>query len=157
MSTRERICSMVSIAALAWSCGGKAVVDGENEGQGGAGGTTTTTTHSTTSTGSGGEGASPSCNSLSQALTAAIDAAQECNPAINTVQCNGSSVVRDSCACELVANENYPALVQAANGAYNAWVAAGCGPIPCYNCPPAPPSPWYCDPSTSSCQPAYEL
>ena len=140
-------------AALGWSCGGKAVMDGVGQEAGGGGATTTS---STTSTGSGGQGASSTCEALVQDLSDAIDAAQACDPTIYLAQCMGTAVVADMCGCPIVANENYPELVQAALNAYNAWAGAGCGPIPCYACPPPPSSPWYCDSSTWRCMPAYE-
>ncbi len=142
-------------AALGWSCGGKAVFDGVAPGSGGGGGATTSS--STTSTGSGGQGASSTCEALGQDLSEAIDAAQACDPTIYLAQCTGTAVVLDSCACSIVANENYPELVQAALTAYDAWASAGCGPIPCATCPPPPTTPWYCDPNAWRCMPAYEL
>jgi hypothetical protein len=142
-------------AALVWSCGGKAVVDPPIHGQAGSGGQGATTT-TTGSTGLGGEGAGTGCEALMQDLTNAISAAQACDPASPVYECTGMAVVKDTCACDLVANQTVPTLVQAANDAYDAWVAAGCGPIPCYACPPPPSSPWYCDPNSLSCQPAYE-
>jgi hypothetical protein len=138
-------------ATLVWSCGGKAVIDPGGSAHGGSGGTATTTTN----TGSGGEGASATCDVLSQDLTQAIAAAQACDPTIYLAQCTGSAVVADSCACPIVANENYPELVQDALDAYNAWAGAGCGPIPCATCPPPPTTPWYCDPTAWRCIPTY--
>ena len=156
MSLRMQLSALALVgAALAWSCGGKAVVDPPIHGQAGSGGQGATTT-TTGSTGLGGEGAGSGCDGLMQDLTDAINAAQACDPTIYLAQCMGTAVVKDSCACDLVANENYPELVQAATDAYSAWVAAGCGPIPCYSCPPPPTSPWFCDPNSSRCQPAYE-
>jgi hypothetical protein len=151
-STSGSIRLILAAVALAWSCGGKAVVDPGGHAEGGAGGESTTTT----STGQGGQGAATSCESMLQQLTDAIDAAQACDPTIFLVQCAGTATVTDSCTCELVANENYPELIEVAAAAYGAWMAAECGPIPCYGCPPPPSSPWYCDPTSWRCQPAYE-
>ena len=139
-------------ATFVWSCGGKAVIDPGGSAQGGTGGSTT----STTNTGSGGEGASPTCSVLTQEMSEAIESALACDPTIYLAQCTGTATVLDACACEVVANENYPELIQAALDAYNAWAGAGCGPIPCYTCPPSPDTPWYCDSNSWRCMPAYE-
>jgi len=75
---------------------------------------------------------------------------------MNMLQCTGDTVAYDSCGCTIVVADQHQAEAAAAVEAYQAWVQAGCGPVPCYTCPPAPPAPWYCDSATSMCQPAYE-
>ena len=155
MSLRMQLSALALVgAALVWSCGGKAVVDPPLHGRAGSGGQGATTT--TGSTGLGGEGAGTGCNALDQNMMDALGAAQACDPSSSVNECTSAAVVKDTCGCEAVANQTAPGLVQAANDAYDAWVAAGCGPTPCYACPPAPPAPWYCDIFTQHCQPAYE-
>lgn len=124
------------------ACGGKVVVDAG--GSGGEGGTPTTSTSTSTATSGGCDG--PNLN-----LGTALDAALACNPAINAIQCDGSAVVHDHCGCAIVANEHSPDAVAAAQQAYNAWTAAGCGPYDCTLCPPPPPAPYFCDATTSQC------
>jgi hypothetical protein len=136
--------ALVSLLA----CGGKVVVDAG--GQGGDGGSGGTTSASTTATGAGG------CEALGQALTTALGAALACNPALSSIQCDGSVVVEDGCGCQIAANEKDPAAAAAAKQAYVAWTAAGCGPFECAFCPPAPPAPYRCDAGTSKCVPNFQ-
>ena len=148
---------------LVAACGGKAVMDGESPtSQGGSGGTTSTTSSSTSTssstitTGSGGWGGAGGCDALQQSFEQKLAAAQQCNPAMNAVQCSGNTVAHDSCGCEVAANDYHATQAQAAELAFDAWVSGGCGPLECYACPPPPTSPWYCDPTASQCMPAYE-
>ena len=147
------------------ACGGKAVVDSTtSSGSGGEGGTHPSTTSSTptgsttssTPTGSTTSTSDP-CDALQADLEAKLQQALACNPMLSVEQCTGELVVYDTCGCVLAANALAPNLAQAANLAYQAWVAAGCGPWDCAWCPPEPPSPWFCsaDPSgqTGQCEP----
>jgi hypothetical protein len=78
------------------------------------------------------------CDALLEAYVKAVDAATECSPFEPVVQCDGSIVLLDTCACpSIVANEHASDLATVARDAYDAWVAAGCGPIPCEQCIPA--------------------
>jgi hypothetical protein len=137
----QRVSFFAALAALlAAACGGKVAVD-----QHGAGGTSTATT-----TGAGGGG----CESLGAALAAAVGAAQACSPVVGAVQCSGKTVVHDACGCPIVANDMQPDAAAAAEDAFAAWVASGCGPIECFACPPSPDStPWDCPPGTMKCSP----
>jgi len=127
-------------ALLAAACGGKVAVDGA-----GAGGGSTST-----STGVGGG----DCASLGAALSAAIGAAQSCNPTVDIIQCSGSAIIHDACGCPIVANEASTGAVSQAAALFSAWIATGCGPIECFACPPDPSTtPWGCDPSTMKCVP----
>jgi len=153
------------LVGLCAACGGKAVVDAQElTAQGGSGGKTTTTTTTTssssstssTSTSPGGSGGAGGCDGLQQSFEQKLAAAQQCDPAINAVQCSGHTVVHDSCGCEVTANDYHATQAQAAEAAFNAWIAGGCGPMECYACPPPPSSPWYCDPTAKQCMPAYE-
>ncbi len=121
----------------------------DQSGQGGEGGSGTTSA-STTATGTG------ACDALDPAFSAALAAALACNPALSSIQCDGSAVVQNGCACEIAANEKAPEAVAAAKQAFAAWVEGGCGPQECALCPPPPPSPYRCDVSTSKCVPNYE-
>jgi hypothetical protein len=124
------------------ACGGKVVVDASGGGSGGGGGTLST---SSSTSGDGG------CFQPDLDVAAALDAARACNPAINAIQCDGTAVIHDQCGCSIVANEHSPDAVAAAQQAYNAWTASGCGPYDCTLCPPPPPAPYFCDATTSQC------
>ena len=108
---------LVSVLVALGGCGGKAVIDGP-DGFGGGGGTTTTTTAVT-------------CDGLFQVYDAALADAVSCNPFVNMMQCDGTASVHDPCGCPVLANETNPTAVQAAVAAYDAWVAASCGPYLC--------------------------
>lgn len=153
------------------ACNSKVIVDGSNtpgDGGGGAGGTggaggVATTSVTTTSVTSGvtvsstaATGGPDECTSLEQDLVAKVAAAQACDPTISSLQCSGAVIVNDLCGCEVAANEKTPAAAQSANLAFKTWVGAGCGPFACLICPPPPPSPWYCDPTSLVCKPAFE-
>lgn len=144
-----------SLATLLVACGGKVVVDGGGTGEGGAGGTTATTT-AITSVGPGGVGGAGGCAGLEADLAAKLAAAQACNPALSVPQCSGAVTTIDTCGCSVVANDSNAPGAQLATTAFETWVDAGCGPFNCAVCPPPPSSPWYCDPTTAVCLPAYE-
>jgi len=143
------------VALVGGACGGKAVVDPMDTGTGGSSSTSSSTsTSTTTSTGTGGT-VDP-CQVLEEQLGVALRLAQACNPMINAIQCSGDTVVYDTCGCEVVANDHAVSEAEDARAAYDAWVAAGCGPHLCASCPPGPDTPWYCDVDAEACLPAYE-
>lgn len=135
-----------SVAVSATGVGGSSVVVGAT-GVGGSGGFTTAAT---------GAGGAEWCSALFNDLVNKVDAAQACNPALSSPQCSGVSVVMDVCGCEVVANEKSPETAKLSLIAYEDWTLAGCGPYACESCPPPPQSPWYCDPKSEKCLPAYE-
>lgn len=128
---------VVSFSALALlgACGGKVtfVEDGGSEGGAGSSSSKSTTTKSaTTSVNTAASTGGGSCTDLLAALNAANAAAQECDPAISSPQCNGFAVLNDTCGCpSILANEKAPEKVKAAQLAYDAWINAGCGPFEC--------------------------
>ena len=134
------------LAAAPLGCGGKAVMDG-SPGSGGSGGSTTTTTHSTTSTSSTG---TPTCASLLAALQAALAEATACNSCSNTDQCQNGPLVYDTCGCQVGANSTTPDKAAAANAAYQAWTAKGCGPYECQEPCYGSGTPWICVNSAGS-------
>ncbi len=96
------------------------------------------------------------CDLLQEELENSIWSAQLCDPLINALQCTGQTVITDVCGCELVANDLSPESAEEAQINYDYWVAEGCGPFLCADCPPPPSAPWYCDPNSKMCEPAYE-
>ncbi len=153
--TVAALCTGVALLA---ACGGKVVVDAAGAGGGnvivgasGSGGATFTT--ATTGTGPSGAGG---CEALFLDLETKLDAAQACNPALSSPQCTGMSIVTDVCGCQVVAGEGHPEAINASQLAYEDWTLASCGPYACESCPPPPQSPWYCDPTSERCMPAYE-
>ncbi len=80
--------------------------------------------------GSGGVGGAPDCTSLNNTRQQYLDAARVCNAELSG-QCTGSATVPNQCACPTLVNDGSPSDVQAAQDAYDAWVAAGCGPYAC--------------------------
>jgi len=151
--------AIVGGAAVLVACGGTAVIDGSDEtGAGGAPttATSTTTTVTTTTSSTATNTATNVCDGLELGLVYRIDAAQSCNPYINTIQCSGAIVIYDRCGCEAVANDGLVDEAELAIDAYDDWVNAGCGPLDCDSCPPPASSPWYCDPFEERCLPAYE-
>jgi hypothetical protein len=71
------------------------------------------------------------CQSLFATFQNALAEAVKCSPVLGVVQCSGSATLLDACGCTVVANETQPEKVKAAQAAYDAWVAAGCGPYAC--------------------------
>lgn len=136
------------------ACGGNVVVD-PAIGAGGAA-SSSTPSSSVVTTGGGGQGGGDPCEILVAAMTSSLAAAQACNPVLSVQQCSGATTAFNGCGCEVVANDANGAQAASALTAWKEWVGAGCGPYECAYCPPGPPSPWYCDPTTSECQPAYE-
>ncbi|APR76237.1 Hypothetical protein A7982_01584 [Minicystis rosea] len=136
------------VSALVAACGGKVVVDVDGAAGGGLP-EPTTGVGASTSSGTAGAGG---CDELGAILESAVFAAQTCNPVLSVQQCSGKVVIHDGCGCELAANETKPGAAMAAISAFDTWVAAGCGPVPCLLCPPPPSSePWFCNPATSQC------
>jgi hypothetical protein len=81
---------------------------------------------------------SDQCAALLEAFETANDHARACSPLDPNIQCDGSVVLLDACGCpSVVANENLVAEIADAQAAYEAWVAAGCGPYECATCMPA--------------------
>ncbi len=70
------------------------------------------------------------CELLTAEANAAVAAAVACDPAVDSIQCNGSAVLTQDCVCPRVANEAHPELVEAAQKAINAREAA-CPLVPC--------------------------
>ena len=89
-------------------------------------------------------------------MIATVAAAQACNPALSVPQCSGTNTTVDLCGCPVVANDSSFQAAQLANMAFTTWVNAGCGPIECFTCPPPPDAPWFCDPTSAVCKPAFE-
>jgi len=138
---------------LGLACGGSVVVD-PVPGSGGAGGAASSGITSSSSVGSGAGGQQANCDELGQSLTQSLAAAQACEPAINSLQCSGTAVAFDMCSCPVAINEKQLALGQLAREAFQAWAGAGCGPVPCFECPDDPTEAgWRCDVSTKQCQP----
>lgn len=124
------------------ACGGKVFVDlpGSAGGGGGGGAGGTGATSPTASTGSG-----MTCDDLVVQLEAAIEAARACNPAISSIQCDGTAIVPDACDCPVLLNEKQPGAVGAAKSAYQAASEAGCL-LDC-DAPCAQVGPGFCQPS----------
>jgi hypothetical protein len=135
-----------SAASMLIACGGKVVVDAA--GATGGGGSAAT---STTSVGAGG-----CCEGLQAEFAARLATAQSCDPDIDVPQCTGAVTTVDLCGCPVAANDGKELAAQLAITAWDAWVSEGCGPVPCFACPPPPTSPWFCDPTTAVCRPAFE-
>ena len=154
----------VSLASMLAACGNKVVVDANGtSGGGGAGGGAASTTSVTSSSSSSevtasasvGVGGSGGCSGLQEDLLAKVAAAQACNPALSIPQCSGGTTVNDLCGCSVAANDSNPMAAESATAAFNAWVKAGCGPFACLLCPPPPPAPWHCDPTSAVCEPTF--
>jgi hypothetical protein len=159
-----------SFASLLVACSGDVIVDatgasggsGGSASGGGTGGDTATTsassvsttsaTAATTSTSTGG---AADCNALQEDVVSKVAAAQACDPAISSLQCSGAVTALDLCGCTVAANEKTPEAAKLAVSAFDSWVKAGCGPISCLLCPPPPPDPWFCDPMSLVCKPAF--
>jgi hypothetical protein len=105
--------------------------------------------------GGGGIGGAETCDGMLSIVLDELAKAQTCSPYVNTIQCSGKITAVDTCGCTVAANEGAGAVAASEQDAFDNWVGAGCGPHECYACPPAPPSPWYCDPTTLTCKPAY--
>ncbi|MBL9027071.1 MAG: hypothetical protein JNL21_33050 [Myxococcales bacterium] len=134
----RRLLLFPSLVLLLPACGGLVVFE-IDEGTGGATSTTGTTAQgSTVQSGSTSQVGSTSsgnpCDALDAELLTAIDHALACSPLDPTIQCDGTVMILDTCACPIVANEDNVSEVEAARAAYDAWVAAGCGPYPCETC-----------------------
>ncbi len=134
-----RLLITLSLGLAMAACGGLVVIpldDGEPAGGGGSepmGGTVSTSTDAAT-TGTG----SDACTTLLELYETAVDHARACSPIDPNIVCDGTVVLLDTCGCpSIVANEDLPADVAEAQAAYEAWVAAGCGPYLCENCTPA--------------------
>lgn len=158
-----RLLLSLLVALSAAGCGGLVVLELDDgpSGDGGAGGSGTgqpiggfnaPTDAATTGTGS------DQCAALLETLETAIDHARACTPLDPNIQCDGSVVLLDTCGCpSVVANENLITEIADAQAAYDAWVAAGCGPYDCVSCTPATEG-GFCDtmmgdPSKGRCTP----
>lgn len=127
------VTSVVTLGATAFACGGKVtfVDDGSGAGGGSASSTSKATTGTSIST-NATTGTGKSCTVLKAELDAANAGAQACNPALSSIQCDGSQILVDPCGCSsLLANEKEPAKIAAAKAANQAWLDAGCGPLDC--------------------------
>jgi hypothetical protein len=144
------------------ACGGTTVVDG---GSGGAGSTTSshtssmsssTTSTSTSQTGTTTGGGQSACAALEQEMVAAFEEAVRCNPAISSIQCSGDNVAKSYCDCAAVANDKDPDAAARSLALGNEWRDLGCEYMFCEGgCYPTD-APWFCDPATERCQPAYD-
>lgn len=122
---------------LLLGCGAKVVWEDEGDGgAGGTGGTSETTSNNSSSSGpTTSTGTPPTCDALFEAMQTAYDHARACSPLDPVIQCDGSVVLLDTCACpNVVVNEHNLTEIEEARAAYEAWVSAGCGPIPCAVC-----------------------
>ena len=115
-------------ALLVVSCGGDVVVDDPpgSTGGGGAGSSGSSSSSSSSVTSSSATGG---CDALLHDFALKYVAAQACDPAVSSPQCDGSAIISDTCGCPTLANEKNPAAVQAANDAWAAADAAGCLPL----------------------------
>jgi hypothetical protein len=166
-----RALALASVVIVAVGCGGESSDDGSGGagGSSGSGGSTGGSAGSTGGSGgsTGGSGGSTGgsagstggsagsagadCKALGETMQATLTAAQQCSPLLGVEQCNGTAVGYDSCGCGVVLNDTQPDKVKAANDAYDAWVAAGCGPNACGKaCFESPNT--MCDPASSTCQ-----
>jgi hypothetical protein len=134
---------LISATLVSAACGGLVVFE-EDGGEGGAGGQNPATTYVTagvfvtSTTGATTTGMGAPCDLLTDELETAIDHARACSPLEPVVQCDGSAILLDLCGCpSVVANEHNQLEINDARAAYEAWVAAGCGPYECESCTPA--------------------
>jgi hypothetical protein len=79
--------------------------------------------------GAGAAGA-PSCVELNKERQTWLDAARTCSPELNG-QCAGARTVPNQCGCPTLVNSAFDYQVKRAQAAYDAWVAANCGPYAC--------------------------
>jgi hypothetical protein len=141
--------SLLPIAGLALvACSGEAVIDFPAAGGGGAGGSSSRASSgaaggpaSGPSTSSGGT----SCDSLYGTFRQALDEATLCNPCIDNDACIDGPQIHDECSCVVGASNDKPDAAKAAEDAYDAWIAAGCGPVDCAR-PCAVTDSWTCGP-----------
>ncbi len=121
----------LALSLLLVACGAKVNFVGEGDGGGAAQGGGSGTGASISGTG-GSVSTGLSCDVLSAQYEDAIRAATTCDPTLNSIQCDGTAVLNYTCGCpSILLNERNPELVLAAQQAYDAWVAGGCGPVPC--------------------------
>ncbi|MCB9576550.1 MAG: hypothetical protein H6717_05935 [Polyangiaceae bacterium] len=99
----------------------------------------------------GGGAAGANCAPLLKAVQDTLAEAVACNPAISSIQCDGSATSPDTCDCPVLLNEKTPDKVKAAQDAYKAWTTAGCGPFQCGKACFAGTT-GACDATTSTCQ-----
>jgi hypothetical protein len=151
VSIRHSLSFAVLMVSLQVACG-KVVVE---EGAPGGGGAAVTSTSSTGPGSTGSTGSTGGCGGLQSDLLTKLEAAQGCSPDIDVPQCSGSVTALDFCGCPVVANDTSFDAAQVAIEAFEAWAGAGCGPNPCFACPPPPTSPWYCDSTDAVCKPVY--
>jgi hypothetical protein len=128
--------ALISVASWSVGCGATVVFETDGSGGSGQGGSSSSGSPSSTkATSSGGVTTGGMCADLLAAFELAVVEATACNPFISVPQCTGTAILLDTCGCPaIVANELQPGLVDAARTAYDAWVAAGCGPYDCQTC-----------------------
>jgi hypothetical protein len=82
--------------------------------------------------GVGGESAAgaPSCAELNMERQTWLQAAVVCSAELDG-QCAGAKTVPNQCGCPTLVNSALDYQVKQAQAAYDAWVAAGCGPFAC--------------------------
>ncbi|MFO0554964.1 MAG: hypothetical protein U0271_41690 [Polyangiaceae bacterium] len=114
---------LIGYLAIGLGCGAK-VVYSQGDGDGGSGGGSSTngTSSSTTSTG-------VDCAQLQADYLSKFDQATACNTCIDFDACGVGQVISDPCGCP--AGTSDQGLATAAQEAFDAWVAAGCGPELC--------------------------
>ena len=135
---------MLGLGAVV-GCGGKVTFEGDGSGGGSTSSSATSTHASSVSTGTGPH----DCGSLEKVFQGFFDQAVACSTCVDANPCFGGLEIHDACGCPAgTANQ---AFAKEANQAYDAWVAAGCGPhlcqIPCFN----PGQTWTCAPSGMQC------
>ena len=164
-------CSVILLAAVApGACGGTTVVDGTggegsgaNSGVGGAGAAGAASAVAVTASGtsssvavSSSSGGPGDCEVLEAQMVAAYQAAVACDPSIDVEQCTGATVGKYYCGCTVVANDQLPDEAALSLALGTQWEDMGCEYNFCESgCYPTD-APWYCDPNTNRCAPAFE-
>ena len=157
--------------AMAAACGGKVVVDPETtastesaSGAGAAGAAGPASASAVVAVGVGGtnpdgsSGVGVDCGSLEADYEQKLALARQCSPGDPGLQCSGKLTVPDPCNCPVIVNDATPDLAALAEKAFEAWVAAGCGPFECgRDCLP-PGTGGFCQPQKDApavCAPAF--
>lgn len=101
-------------------------------------------------TSSQGGSTSLDCNDLLAQLTERLAAATACNPCIDFDPCPNGKVISDQCGRPVGTSDDV--LAQQASEAYDAWVAAGCGPFKCdAPCVGGEGAVWFCTSTEPGC------
>jgi len=142
-----RLGAVSALLAYLMACGGTAVIDSAGSGGSTPTGTSTgpstgTATTTATGTSTGTPTGTPDCEEMLAALTEVVEVAVTCDPALNTPQCTGATLIRDACGCQLAANDLFADLAADAMEKYAVAEAAGCI-LDCTACPD-PDGPWTC-------------